>query len=194
MRCPYCQTALSETTRECPSCQLSLASANALLGPAPRLYKGLNDALGILDGSGSKKIQAALSNLTRKFPQVDMHAVIRKLDPQYPVSTHLFWLFNQGDLSSDERKGGKNRTVLLALDPRQGRIGLMVGYGLEPFLPRKALDHVLEKAQPSLDAADYAKAVLVVVHALDDLMSGVCEGLEETLGVSVQSPPTSKEF
>lgn len=194
MQCPYCQAVLSETTEECPSCQLSLTSANALLGPAPRLYKGLNDTIGLLGNSGSKKIQSSLTNLTRKFPQVDMHVVVRDFDPQFPVSTHLFWLFNQGDLVADDRKGGKNRTILLSLDPRQGRIGLMVGYGLEPFLPRKALDHVLEKAQPSLDAADYTKAVIVVIESLDDLMSGVCEGLEETLGVSVQQQSTKQEY
>ncbi len=194
MQCPYCQAVLSETTEECPSCQLSLTSAKALLGPAPRLYKGLNDTIGLLDNSGTKKIQTALANLTRKFPQVDMHAVTRKFDPQFPLSTHLFWLFNQGDLSADDRKGGKNRTILLSLDPEQGRIGLMVGYGLEPFLPRKALDHVLEKAQPSLDASNFTKAILVVIESLDDLMSGVCEGFEETLGVSIQQQSSNKKY
>ena len=123
-----------------------------------------------------------------------MHVVLRKFDQQYPISTHLFWLFNKGEFCAGDRKGGKNRTILLAIDPRQGRIGLMVGYGLEPFLPRKALDHVLEKAQPSLDAANYAKAITDIIAGLDELMSGVCEGLEETLGITVQQTSTSQEF
>ena len=185
MHCPYCQTQLTETTQECPSCQLSLASANALLGLVPRLGKGLSDTVSALDSTGSKKIQNSLSSLSRKFPQVDMHVLLRRLDKQYPISTHLFWLFNKGEFCAGDRKDGKNHTILLAIDPSHGRIGIMVGYGLEPFLPRKALDHTLEKAQPSLEAGNYAKAITDIIAGLDELMSGVCEGLEETLGISV---------
>ena len=123
------------------------------------------------------------------------HMCTEKKSIMSAISTHLFWLFNKGEFCAGDRKGGKNRTILLAIDPRQGRIGLMVGYGLEPFLPRKALDHVLEKAQPSLGTANYSKAIIVIIQALDDLMSGVCEGLEETLGVSSQSStPASQEY
>lgn len=194
MHCPYCQTPLAETVKECPSCQLSLASANALLGPIPRFAKGLNDTVKVLDKSGTKKIQQSLAEITRRFPQVDMHVVTGHFDQQYPVSTHMFWLLNHGGFAPSELKGAKNRTILLALDPKHGRIGLIVGYGLEPFLPRKALDHVLEKAQPSLDAADYTKAILVVIDALDQLMSGVCEGLEETLGITIHSEDTQQTY
>lgn len=170
-------------------------SASALLGPIPRLAKGLNDTVALLDAPAGKKIQLALTHLASKFPQVDMHILIRHFDPQYPISTHLFWLFNQGEFCAEDQKGGKNHSILLALDPKHGRIGLIVGYGLEPFLPRKALDHTLEKAQPSLGASDYAKALLTVIDALEHLMAGVCDGLEETFGVDVQpSAPSNKEF
>ena len=131
--------------------------------------------------------------LSRRFPQVDMHVILRKFDQQYPVSTHMFWLFNEGEFCAGDRKDGKNHTILLALDPKHGNIGLMVGYGLEPFLPRKALDHVLEKAHPSLDTANYSKAILDVIAALDDLMSGVCEGFEENLGISMQASSITKQ-
>lgn len=194
MQCPYCHTALAESTVECPSCQLSLATACALLGPVPRLARGLNDTVGVFDSSGGKKIRAALAGLTRRFPQVDMHVISRHFDPQFPVSTHLFWLFNQGEFCTSDKKGGKNRTVLLAVDPNSGQVGMMVGYGLEPFLPQKALDHTLEKAQPSLGAGDYAKAIVVVIDALGELMAGVCEGLEETLGIAPQQPSETQKF
>lgn len=109
--------------------------------------------------------------------------LLQKFDRQYPIATHLFWLFNQGGFCASDRKGGKNNSILLGLDPKQGRIGLIVGYGLEPFLPRKALDHTLEKAQPSLGAADLTQAILTVIDSLDQLMEGICDGLGETLGI-----------
>ena len=114
---------------------------------------------------------------------MEIHVLLQKFDRQYPIATHLFWLFNQGGFCASDRKGGKNHSILLGLDPKQGRIGLIVGYGLEPFLPRKALDHTLEKAQPSLGAADLTQAILTVIDSLDQLMEGICDGLGETLGI-----------
>lgn len=194
MQCPYCRAPLTESSKECPSCQLSLNSANALLGPVPRFAKGLTDALGVLEKSSDKKIRTALAALTRRFPQVNMHVLLQKFDRQYPIGTHLFWLFNQGGFCPSDRKGGKNHSILLGLDPKQGRIGLIVGYGLEPFLPRKALDHTLEKAQPSLGAADYAQAILTVIDSLDQLMEGICDGLTETLGVEQAGSSTQIDY
>ncbi len=194
MQCPYCRAALIETSKECPSCQLSLQSANALLGPIPRFAKGLTDTLGVLDKGADKKIRNALTSMTRRFPQVEMHVLLQKFDRQYPIGTHLFWLFNQGGFCASSRKGGKNHSILLGLDPKQGRIGLIVGYGLEPFLPRKALDHTLEKAQPSLGAANLTLAILTVIDSLDELMEGICDGLAETLGVEQTEAPTKIDY
>ena len=194
MQCPYCHATLTETSTECPSCRLSLRSAHTLLGPIPRFPKGLTDTLGLLEKPADRKIRRALAHLTRRFPQVEMHVLVRKFDRQYPIGTHLFWLLNQGEFCADDRKGGKNHSILLGLDPKQGRIGLIVGYGLEPFLPRKALDHTLEKAQPSLGAADILQAILTVIDSLDQLMEGICDGLEETLGISPPENPTTKDF
>lgn len=194
MQCPYCRATLTETSKECPSCQLSLHSANALLGPVPRFDQGLTDELGSLEKGSDKKIRQALATLTKRFPQVNMHVLIKKLDRQYPIGTHLFWLFNQGGFCPSDRKGGKNHSILLGLDPKQGRIGLIVGYGLEPFLPRKALDHTLEKAQPSLGAADYPRAILTVIHSLDQLMEGICDGLGEALGIEPPETSTQQDY
>lgn len=179
MQCPYCQASLTEASNECPSCQLSLQSVSALLGPIPRLGKGLIDTLSVIEKAQHKQIIRALNKLNQHFPQVEMHVLITKFDSQYTLSTHLFWLFNRGEFCASDRKDGKNHSILLGLDPQQGRIGLIVGYGLEPFLAQKALDHMLEKAQPSLGSADLTKAILTVINCLDHHMKGVCDDLEQ---------------
>lgn len=179
MQCPGCKASLMETSRECPSCQLSLQSTNALLGPMPRLGKGLVDTLGVLEKQPGKRITRALGKINQRFPQVEMHVLIGKFSIQHPLATHLFWFFNQGDFCASNRKGGKNHSILLGLDPRQGRIGLIVGYGLEPFLPQKALDDALEKAHPYLGNGELAKAILTVIHSLEELMGAICDELLE---------------
>ncbi len=165
MRCPYCRNLLTETAKECTSCHLSLRSANALLGPIPRYGKGLTDKTGILDKKSAKKIHNALSILSRNFPQVEMHVLLQEFDRRYPVGTHLFWLFNQGSFCASSRKGGKNHSLMLGLAPRQGRIGLIVGYG---------------------------RAILTVISSLDTLMRGICDSLSETLGI--EPPETTHKL
>ncbi|WP_435894269.1 TPM domain-containing protein [Oceaniferula spumae] len=194
MQCPYCRTVLTETSKECPSCLLSLYTANSLLGPMPRTTRGFTDTIGILEKGADKKINRALNRLGRKFPQVNMHVLIGKFDTKFPIATHLFWLFNQGDLCADSSKGGKNHDILLGLDPKSGKIGLIVGYGLEPFLPAKALDHTLEKSQPSLAEANYTQAILTVIEAVSDLMEGICSGFNDTLGIDLEEKAVVKEF
>lgn len=194
MQCPYCRSPLNENSKECPSCLLSLYTANSLLAPLPRTARGLTDTVGVLEKGADKKINRALNALERKFPQVDMHVLLRKFDGQFPLSTHLFWLFNQGDFCADNQKGGKNHAILLGLDPKSGKIGLIVGYGLEPFLPVKALDHTLEKAQPSLASGDFAQAIITVIEALSHLMKGICSNLDNTLGIDLAEKEAIKEF
>lgn len=194
MQCPYCRTLLTETTKECPSCLLSLHTANSLLGPLPRTVRGLTDTAGVLDKGADQKINRVLAEIGRKFPQVNIHVMLSVFDPKFPISTHLFWLFNHGEFCATESKGGKNHDLLLGLDAKNGKIGLIVGYGLEPFLPAKALDHTLEKAQPSLAAEDYTQAILTVITALDHLMEGVCSGFKDTLGIDLEEKVVNKEF
>ena len=194
MQCPYCRSPLTETSKECPSCLLSLFTANSLLAPLPMTARGITDTIGVLEKGADKKINKSLATLSRRFPQVDMHVFISKFNNKFPIATHLFWLFNQGHFCARNKKGGDNRSILLGLDPKQGKIGLIVGYGLEPFLPSKALDHTLEKAQPSLASGDYAEAVLKVIDALSHLMKGVCDGFNDTLGIDLGEKEVNKEF
>ena len=184
MQCPYCQTPLTETSEECSYCSLSLQSANSLLGPVPRLTTGLNDILSVLEKKAQSKTTKSLTKLSQRFPQVRMHIIINNFDPNYPLSTHLFWLFNQGALCTSDRKGGKNHSILLGLDTTQGRGGLIVGYGLEPFLPQKALDHVLEKAQPLLSEGNHSEAILAIIDDIAELMRKTCDELEEILDLA----------
>jgi uncharacterized membrane protein YgcG len=158
-----------------------LRSANALLGPVPHLSPGINDKLAILDKRARSKVSKALTTINRRFPQVSMHVVIREFNPDYSISTHLFWLFNQGLFCPSEDKGGKNHSILLGLDTTQGRVGIIVGYGLEPFLSRKSLDEVLKKSQPLLGNADYSGAILTIIDGVYDLMQKICEDLKDIL-------------
>ncbi len=194
MQCPYCHAPLAESSIECRHCNLSLKSANTLLGPAPKLSNGINDLIALLDKKAHKKINKSLRKLAGHFPQVKMHIVINKFDSKYSLSTHLFWLFNQDSLSISNHKGGDNHNILLGLDPNHSTCGLMVGYGLEPFLARKALDHVIDVAHPLLSQGNIEYAISIIIEELTQVMQETCIQLNEVFETSETKTSQSTEY
>lgn len=195
MRCPYCRTRLAETSPECPSCKLTLARANALLGPMPRLTPGVADLAEVLPRGDAARIGKALQRLTWTFPQITLQVVIHGFPAEHPFDLHVFWLFNGGGFSIESAKGGGNHGILLALDPVQGRAALMVGYGLEPFLGDEALDHLLELSEPAWKEGKWTRGILDVIGGLDLLLESAALEAAGGFGLSaLATSPRKGEF
>lgn len=160
-----------------------MEGATALLGPVPLLNRGLTDTTETLSEKKKKAIKAAIAEFERTFSQSNLNIVLRHLDPKFNLSTHLFWLFNTAGLSPTESKFEKNQDLLLALDPAIGRLGLMVGYGLEPYLESKAIAELLESARPQLEAGQAAEAILDLVKKLKVLLTEASQAAHQTLGL-----------
>lgn len=182
--CPYCHTALAETAPTCPRCNLDLQRTRSLLGPVPLLSSsGLTDLTQSLTPADEKTIHRAAAAFRKRFPQCQPLIVIKEFAPQIPLGVHLFWLFNTAGLSADELKHGRNRDILIGLDPNQQHAGLIVGYGLEPFLPQTALERVLECATPHLKSGQLATGLTTLIDQLSSLMEGICQELPSVLGL-----------
>jgi hypothetical protein len=184
IECPYCRTPLTETTTACPSCRLDLTRAKAVMGPAPRLSnRGVTDFVHCLRASEERRLARAVGAFQQRFPQSRLALIFNRFAPEFPLGAHLFWLFNTSGLASQDRKWGKNRDILIGIDTDRGLAGLTVGYGLEPFLGQKALDHVMQLAVPNLEAEDYAAGAHEIVKGLSRLLEGVCRDLRDMLGL-----------
>lgn len=186
---------MAETSPECPSCKLTLARANALLGPMPRLTPGVADLAGVLPRGDAAKIGKALQRLNWTFPQLTPQVVIHGFPAEHPFDLHVFWLFNGGGFSTESAKGGANHGILLALDPALGRAALMVGYGLEPFLGDEALDHLLELSEPAWKDGKWTRGILDVIGGLDLLLESAALEAAGGFGLSaLAAPPRNGEF
>ncbi len=180
MRCPYCHSPLTETAQECPGCRLNLSRAAALLGPVPRLESGISDHVRTLSDKSRARLQKRIKAIEQRFPQITLQIICHCFPLEHPFPLYLFWIFNMGGIASASQKAGDNHTILLALDPVSGNSGIMVGYGLEPFLGEPALDHLLEVAEPAWIDQSWAEGIGIVLDGLDQLLESAIKEIGNT--------------
>jgi uncharacterized membrane protein YgcG len=184
IQCPYCRTSLTEASTACPSCQLDLERANKVMGPIPLLSgTGLTVLTQALDGAGERPMIRRIQAFHRRFPQCRVNVLVARFPEAFPPASYLFWLFNSGGLSEAGHIRGKNRDILIGIDPFLQTAGLIVGYGLEPFLAQDALDQILAEAIPLLQAGNLSGGVVEIIESLSRLMEDVCRELPAMLGL-----------
>jgi len=133
-----------------------------------------------------KRLVKLIQKFQLKFPQSRLHLLCRSFPQEMSFKVILFWVFNKAGLSSQGNRGGKNRDVVIAIDPRREKAGLMVGYGLEPLLSQGSLDDIVLSGQTDLENADFAMAFEKMVTSLSAKMREVSLGLPETIGYKSQ--------
>lgn len=188
MHCPYCLTLLSEDTSECPGCRLNLSRASALLGPLPMVNPRICDQPDLLDVTAQKRLLRRMDRFEHRFPQIRLQLLCRNFPSEHPFSLYLFWIFNLGRISSDLEKGGKNRVILLAVDPGSARAGIMPGYGIEPFLKIEDLNALLESAEQHWIASAWADGFSRLIDGLEILLEDSIHRLTDIFGHDSRPP------
>lgn len=183
LTCPHCQNRIQEDSSTCPHCALSLEGAISLLGPVPLLNRGLTDSTQTLSEKQKKSVTTALKRLEQNFPAHKLNIAICHFDSKFDLSTQLFWLFNTAGLSPQTSQLDSNQDILLALDPENQRLGLMIGYGLEPFIPKEVIASLLELARPALEEDDPHNAILLIIKKLAVLLTNASQTARKTLGL-----------
>ncbi len=173
MQCPFCQTPLRPDAHECPACRLTFPRTSALIGGLPELAPVVADTNRQLSQADQVKLKKRIARIQRRFPQLVLQVVVHSFPEEHPFSMHVFWLFNAGNFAGDGRTGKDNHSLLVAVDPARGEAAIMPGYGLEVFLKREELDHLLELASPAWQSGWWTDGILRVLEGLDQLMESV---------------------
>lgn len=179
MRCPFCQLPLQASDPECPACRLTYPRTRALVGAAPRLTPMVADTTQTLTATDHTTLKRRITAMRRRFPQLSMQVVMHRFPEEHPFSMHVFWLFNSAALDAEGGRGKDNHALLLAIDPARGEAAIMPGYGLEPFLNHKALDHLLELAAPAWADELWTDGILRVLDGLDQLLESIATPHED---------------
>jgi uncharacterized membrane protein YgcG len=144
-----------------------------LVGAVPRLAPVVADTTRSLNPAEQQMLKKQITRIQRRFPQLVLQVVVHEFPLEHPFSLHVFWLFNAANFAGDSRRGKDNHALLLALDPVRSEAAIMPGYGLEPFLRREALDHLLELAGPAWENHQWADGLSRVLDGFDKLLESI---------------------
>ncbi|MDB4354024.1 TPM domain-containing protein [Akkermansiaceae bacterium] len=153
------------------------------LGPIPVMFGGISDGCQLFNKSEAKKLAKTIRTYQALFPQSRLHVVSRTFDQKADIPVILFWVFNRAGLSEESSKQGKNRDVVILIEPKRKQAAMMVGYGLEPILPQEALDQIIERTEPHLSSEDYLTAMEIAIDSLIELMKSVSTELPHSVGL-----------
>lgn len=198
MHCPACKSPSFETAAECGSCGLSLERADGLFGAPPPITPTVADLAGVLSKSDRRAIGVCADELHSRFPQVHFTTLTIALPADVSLAVYTFWIFNRGGICREIERGAANHDILLTIDPENSRSNLIVGYGLEPFVPTEKLDAALQAAAPAFAQKNYAAGVRSTVSSLSETLVSIAANIPTTYGLNPSEvrprPAGSGEF
>jgi len=148
------------------------------------MFGGISDGCQLFSKSNTKRLAKIIQAYQERFPQSRLHVVTRTFDQKAELPAILFWVFNRAGLSEESAKQGQNRDVVILIEPHRKQAAMMVGYGLEPLLPKGALDGIIERAQPFLTSGDYLGGMETAIERLEKLLISVSQELPSSVGLA----------
>lgn len=158
MQCPSCHQSLKETDASCAQCQFSLGALSALLGIPPQLTPPIADLNELLTRKETQALTHEIGHLEKRFPDIIGIMVFGSIPKTVTIELYAFWLFNRASLFSPVEQGGNNHGVLLVIDADRLQATAMIGYGLEPLIPKHTLETCLIQASHHLKKGHLAES------------------------------------
>lgn len=177
--CPFCQSPVPEAAHQCPTCFLSLPKLERLLGIPPVLARGVTDLTRQHHRKELSKIRRIIANFEVLQPESQLNVIFNNFDQNYPLQAQLFWLFNSPSLGRRHIQKENNRDLLIGIDTEAGSAGIVIGFGLEPFLSPERLHPILNSALPSFEQGGYTDAIAILAVGLDELISSIAKNIAE---------------
>lgn len=160
-----------------------MEKAGAFFGSVPRLIRGVSDCAGVLSRAETRRIRRDIDAFECRFPQCGFTAAFMALGKGIPGAAYTFWVFNRCNLAGELNHGSRNRHILLLVDTIGCGAWLTLGYGLEPFIGRKNLDGMLEKAQPHFVAGKWGAGVAILLAGMETAFREVVEAIPRVYGL-----------
>jgi uncharacterized membrane protein YgcG len=144
-----------------------LAAADRQFGSSDRRVARLTDKSGMLDIDGRERVEQALDDFERRFPQLFAAVYTDRLDDPGQLRTYGFWLLNRGVFEHIPPGLGNESGILLLLDPVSKSAGFTFGYLLDPYLDENDTFECLARAHSHFLEGNHPEGILKALHQLE---------------------------
>jgi hypothetical protein len=170
MKCPRCVQRIHRAAASCPHCGFTLADADACFGASDVRIRCLTDCAGILRRGDRQRVEAAMEEISRRFPQIFVAIYTGSLGEVSNIRQFGFWLLNRSAFEDVPVEKPNEAGILLTLDPESKAAGMVFGYLLDPYLEESDTFDCLTRAHAYWLEERYADGILRVLRHLDGIL------------------------
>jgi uncharacterized membrane protein YgcG len=170
MKCPRCVQRIHRAAVSCPQCGFTLADADARYGSEEVRISCLTDTAGVLRRNERERVQAAMSRITRRYPQLFVVIYTGALGEIANFRQFGFWLLNRAAFEDVPLAQPNAAGILITIDPESKAAGMVFGYLLDPFLEESDTFDCLARAHAYWLEGRYAEGILKVLDQLDRVL------------------------
>ncbi|MGC3992211.1 MAG: TPM domain-containing protein [Chthoniobacteraceae bacterium] len=140
----------------------------------------------------AQRIESALEEFERRFPQVFVSVYLGVLPQTLTLNELTFWLLNHAAFNTRDMKKLNEYAVALVIDPAAKGVALNVGYALEAALPEKRLISILGRLRTPLWHGEYVNAILLALDGIEKYLRKSARRM--TQREDIVPPGSAEEF
>lgn len=187
MDCPHCQQVIAPSASRCEACGFDLERVRRILGDQWVRLEHLTDAAHCLRLRERRRVEAALDDFGRQFPQVFLSVYFGVLPHGLTVGEAGFWLLNHAAFATNSMEKRNDFGLVIVIDPSAASAGVTLGYALESFLPDGFLRTALAAVSGQFAQCAYGAALEQIVARIAKRLRG--EGKAQPSQADAWSPP-----
>jgi hypothetical protein len=130
----------------------------------------LTDSAGILTRGDRERVEAAMEQVSRRFPQIFMAVYTGALGEVANIRQFGFWLLNRSAFEDLPPDKPNEAGILLTIDPQSKAAGMVFGYLLDPFLEETDTFECLSRAHAYWLEERYADGVIKALIHLEGIL------------------------
>ncbi len=128
------------------------------------------DSAGLLRRAERERVQAAMDQLTRRFPQIFVAIYTGSLGEVANIRQFGFWLLNRSAFDDVPADMPNEAGILITIDPESKGAGMVFGYLLDPFLEESDTFDCLSRAHAYWLEGRYADGIVKMLGHLDSVL------------------------
>jgi uncharacterized membrane protein YgcG len=171
MKCPRCVQVIHRGAGLCPHCGFGIAEMDARHGTDNVSLRRLSDVAGLMKSRERTKVQAALDDFARRFPQLFFAVHTASGEGGGNVRQFGFWLLNRAAFEDVPVDRPNEAGILLVIDAESKSASVTWGYLLDPYLTEEDTFLCLSRAHAYWLEGRFADGTVRMVAQLGKILS-----------------------